>query len=240
MCRQPAADGQYGGGDEEEGCQRLAEQQERQGGADEGGQGVVGAGAGGADGALGVGVAVDAQAVGHKAEQQQDGDVFGQRDAQRPEAGAEAFDGNYLHRVAVGNLARAVVLQAPADGGAEHQQRPPGEVERLAHRAAVERQQDAGHRNQPDGRPQSAAHRLAEEEQGNEGVATISKLFSSAVLAARQSRRPYIISIDAVMSSTTIAAAKGRSLRASRCSVCGLRLIRLPSIIAPILMPAPR
>ena len=43
-----------------------------------GGQGVVGAGAGGADGALGVGVAVDTQAVGHKAEQQQDGDVFGQ------------------------------------------------------------------------------------------------------------------------------------------------------------------
>ena len=45
--RQPAAGGHHGGGDEEEGRQRLAEQQERQGGADEGGQGVEGAGAGG-------------------------------------------------------------------------------------------------------------------------------------------------------------------------------------------------
>ena len=45
--RQPAAGGHHGGGDEEEGHQRLAEQQERQGGADKGGQGVVGAGAGG-------------------------------------------------------------------------------------------------------------------------------------------------------------------------------------------------
>ena len=80
FCRQPAAGGHHCGGDEEEGRQRLAEQQERQGGTDEGGQCVVGAGAGGADGALGVGVAVDAQAVGHETEQQQDGDVFGQRE----------------------------------------------------------------------------------------------------------------------------------------------------------------
>ena len=138
---QPAAGGHHGGGDEEEGRKRLAEQQERQGGTDEGGQGVVGAGAGGADGALGVGITVDAQTVGHETEQQQDGDMFGewesfadgQRDAQGPKAGAEAFDDNYLHRVAVGNLARAVVFQSPADGGAEHQQRPFGEVERLAH-----------------------------------------------------------------------------------------------------------
>ena len=66
FCRQPAASGHHGGGDEEEGRQRLADQQERQGGA---------------NGALGVGVAVDALAVGHEAEQQQDDDVFGQREA---------------------------------------------------------------------------------------------------------------------------------------------------------------
>jgi len=47
----------------------------------EGGQGVVGAGAGGADGALGVGVAVDAKSVGHETEQQQDGNVFRHREA---------------------------------------------------------------------------------------------------------------------------------------------------------------
>ena len=78
---QPAACGRHGGGDEEEGRQPLAEQQERQGGADEGGKGVVGAGAGSADGALGVGIAVDAQTVGHKAEQQKDGDMFRHRKA---------------------------------------------------------------------------------------------------------------------------------------------------------------
>ena len=71
-------------------------------------------------------------------------------------------------------------------------------------------------------------------------VATISKLLSSAVLAARQSRRPYIISMGAAMSSTTIATAKGTSFRPSRCSVCGRWLIHLPIIIAPIPMPAPR
>ena len=64
----PAAGGHDGGGDEEKRGQWLAEQEERQGGTDEGGRGIVGAGAGGADGALGVGVAVDAQPVGHEAE----------------------------------------------------------------------------------------------------------------------------------------------------------------------------
>ena len=111
FCRQPAACSHHGGGDEEEGSQRLAEQQEGQGGADEGGQGVVGAGAGGADGALGVGVAVDAQAVGHEAEQQKDGDVFGQREAlaegQRDAEGhgvGRGQDGGALGCDAVGNF----------------------------------------------------------------------------------------------------------------------------------------
>lgn len=108
---QPAAGGHHGGGDEEEWRQPLAEQQERQGGADEGGKGVVGAGASGADGALGVGVAVDTQAVGHETEQQQDGDVFrhwetlvdGQRNAEGHGIG-RGQDGGAWGCDAVGNF----------------------------------------------------------------------------------------------------------------------------------------
>lgn len=41
-------------------------------GSDEGGYGIVGACLGGSDGALGIGVATDAEAVGHEAEEKED------------------------------------------------------------------------------------------------------------------------------------------------------------------------
>ena len=96
----------------------LAEEKDGEQRADEWCEGVVGAGAGGTDRAPGIGVEIDTQTVRHKAQEQQDkhvlprrkGIVLRQRKEQNTEARTEAFECHNLHRVAVGDATRAVVL----------------------------------------------------------------------------------------------------------------------------------
>ena len=84
-------------------------------------------------------------------------------------ARAKALGGDNLHRVAVGNLAGAVVLQSPADDGSEDEQRASREVEGLADATVIKRQQDAGCGDEGNGRPQPTADSLTKEQQGNDG-----------------------------------------------------------------------
>ncbi len=69
----------------------------------------------------------------------------GEGNSEGTQARTEALDGDNLHRITVGNLASAVVLQTPTYGGAKHEQGSTREGQRLAETAVIERKQDASH-----------------------------------------------------------------------------------------------
>ena len=67
------------GGEEKGWCEVLAEEKDGEQHTDEWREGVVDAGVGGTDRALGVGVEIDTQTVRHKAQEQQDKHVLPRR-----------------------------------------------------------------------------------------------------------------------------------------------------------------
>ena len=98
--REEAAGGHDEGGEEEGRAEWFAEEKDGEQRADEWCEGIVGAGAGGTDRALGIGVEIDTQTVRHKAQEQQDkhvlprrkGIVGCQRKEQNTDTRAEAYE----------------------------------------------------------------------------------------------------------------------------------------------------
>ena len=140
--------------------------------AQEGGDGIVGTGFGGTQAGLGLDIEIDAEAVGHKAQQQdcaqesKTGELFSQDQGyhQAAQAGESALNGGDLYGGFGTEHPGTVILQTPAAGGTQHQQGAGVETEGTL---ALEAQNGAGQGHQGYSQSQPMGQLLTEEEEGD-------------------------------------------------------------------------